>query len=219
MTEGPEPQPGPVREIADTMAGIGRGVFHLWQVALSASARALGVTWNRGVRAARSWLAQWERVRVYHVAPSRSWKDFATAEAAAALGLRAFIAGMGLAGLSVGLSRNSYLAAIVLISIEVLWAASRFIIIALLVPRGSISRRSLSVAFLAGLLPYLVGITPTLRLAALLASGVLTARGLRAAGIDRIDTVRAIAWSFGGQLAVTAAGWALGALIALIAVS
>lgn len=100
---------------------------------------------------------------------------------------------------------------------EVLWASMRFIIIALLMPRGVISRSRLSVAFLAGLLPYALGITWLLRLIALGASASLTHRGLVGAGVSRDDTRVVIGWAFGGQAAVLATGWLVRAVVALVA--
>ncbi len=97
-----------------------------------------------------------------------------------------------------------------------LWAGARFIIIAMLMPRGAITRTRLSIVFLSGLLPYAFGATWLLRMVALGGSALLTRRGLLGAGVSARDVRVTVGWSFGGQAAILVGGWLVRAVIALI---
>jgi hypothetical protein len=86
-----------------------------------------------------------------------------------------------------------------------------------MLPPGTTDRARLSAAYFAGLLPYVLGVTPVLRAVSLGASAYLTHRGLVGTGVTPGDAGRSVAWSFGGQVGVIAAGWAMRALVALVA--
>lgn len=219
MTEGSGPKSGPAHEFAETAEAIGRDFFSRWRGALNAIARAaMGVARNLP-SVVRRWWQQWARVARYHTHPAASWEpgQERVRETAAAVGLRAFIAGVVLGGYLIGVARHTPLPGVADIATEVLWAGVRFIIVGLLLPRGVVDRARLSTAFLAGLLPYAFALTPSLSLAALVASGCLTWRGLEAARVRIPDVNRVIAWSFGGQLGVVLFSWFARAVVALLA--
>ncbi len=213
---GPEPDHAPHRR---TVVQSVAAMFTAWRRLLDSSAGALVRAGVRASRAWRAWSAQWLLLGEYHAKSSLPWREEAgrARETASAVGLRAFAFGMLVAGLVESEARNAWMPAVATIILEVLWAAARYVIIALTVPKGSVDRWRLGTAFLAGLVPYVFGATPALRLMALAASGHLTRRGLIGAGVPRADASRAIAWSFGGQVGVTAAGWVLRAGVALLA--
>lgn len=195
------------------------GLFSAWRRAISwtgAAARGVG---PRMRALARSWVEQWGRVRAYHTGPALPWDAAGEhqRETAAAVGTRAFVFGLVLTGLAIATTTSRWLPIAVGIGSQVLWSGVRFIIIAVLMPRGSISRRNLSTAYLAGLLPYAFGATWLLQLAALLASANLTLRGLTGAGVARDDARTAVVWAFGGQAAILVGGWVLRAIIVLVA--
>lgn len=218
----PERDPGEHEQPAAARFGVGHrliaALFAIWHRALVGVAsvfvragHALSSVW-------RSWTAQWIRVRDYHASSDQPWTSEHERErrTAAAVGLRAFVAGMLLAAVAAASTENAWAVGAVTVMAEVLWTGARFIIIALLVPRAAIDRHRLSIAYLAGLAPYVFGTTALLRLVALAASAFLTRRGLMGACVPRPDANRAIAWSFGGQLAAYAAGLVLRAGVALL---
>lgn len=196
-------------------------LFTAWRGLISSIAKLFVQLASSARSLARSWTRQWLAVREYHRTSALPWEstDARIRETAAAVGVRAFVFGAILAGLVTAATRGLVLPAVVTVAGEVLWAAIRFIIIALLMPRGAIGRAGLSIAFLAGLLPYALGATWLLRAVSLLLSAVLTHRGLVGAGLRARDTRLAIGWSFGGQIAVIAGGWLARALIAIVASS
>lgn len=210
---------GPVQDSVDSIGAVWAGLFSTWRRLLTTiatgSRRALAAT--RSI--ARNWAMQWVRLVSYHRDATLPWSVDGTRarQAAAAIGVRGFIFGIGLAALSAAGVRNSWLAVIAVVAEQLLWASARFIIIALVSPRGAIDRRGLSTAFMAGLLPYALGVTPALRTLSLAGSAVLTYRGLQGAGLRPGEARTAVIWSFGGQAAVGALGWILRAAIALTA--
>ena len=219
-----EPQvPDGVDSEADPLPlrAVPTGLFAAWRRIVGSFAG----LFPRIVRGARSavqhWIGQWKRVRSYHLHAAEPWTD-ATAverETAAAVGTRAFLFGLAAAGILAATSRGLPGPAVVTVAAEVLWAGVRFIIIAMLMPRGVIGRARLSVAFLAGLLPYALGATWLLRMIALAGSAALTHRGLLGAGVAEGDARITIGWSFGGQAAILVGGWLLRAVIALLSLS
>lgn len=219
MTDGSEPGPRPAREIAGAVREVGGGLFGVWRGSLGILVRTF--LWARGalVAAIRCWVLQLKRTWQYHTDPPAAWLPDAarTRETAAAVGVRAFFIGIIGASVLVVAGKHFVLSGVILGATEILWAGARFIIIALLMPRGAIDRPRLSIVFLAGMLPYLVGVTAATRLVSLLASAYLTQRGLVAAGVDATDANRSVGWSFGGQLGVLASGWLLRAIVALVA--
>lgn len=219
MAEDNEHDPGAVQGAAGRLGAMGVAIVAVWHRTLSAIVSFLTRVAVIVLRATRAWAAQWPRVAQYHGDPSTAWsaEGERVRETAAAAGVRAFVFGVVVASVIEAASRNAVAAGVGVAVVEVLWAGARFIIIALLVPRGTIDRQRLSVAYLAGLLPYALGVTLPLRIAALFASAVLTHRGLLAGGMARSDASRAVAWSFGGQAAAVAAGWLARALLALSA--
>ncbi|MHB1323644.1 MAG: hypothetical protein ACYCXZ_04770 [Coriobacteriia bacterium] len=212
---GPEPEPVPRRL---TVLRSGAAMFTAWRQLLDSSAGALARVGRRASRTWHAWSAQWVLLGEYHAISALPWREEAgrARETASAVGLRAFAFGMLVAGLATSAARNAWVPGVAVVILEVLWAAARYVIIALTVPKGSVDRWRLGTACFAGLVPYVFGATPALRLIALAASGHLTHRGLIGAGVPRADASRAIAWSFGGQVGVTAAGWVLRAGVALL---
>lgn len=202
-----------------TFGAVPSGFFAVWRRAIGA---AVGIPARVGrsmSRVARSWWSQWRGALEYHRNAAAPWEtaESASREAAAALGARGFMFGMIALAIVTASARNVWGPGVVAAGGEILWAGVRFIIIALLMPRGAIGRSRLSVAFLAGLFPYAIGVTWLLRLVALGASAVLTLRGMRGAGVSESDSRVAVGWAFGGQAAVLAAGWIVRAIVALVA--
>lgn len=201
------------------LGSIASRLFFIWRRMIAAVA-----SWP--VRIARSaatlvqtWISQWRAAIRYHLNAESPWEaaEVKDREAAAALGLRAFAFGLIALAILTASSHNTWGPGAVAAAGEVLWASMRFIIIALLVPPGAIGRSRLSTAFLAGLLPFALGVTWLLRLVALGASSLLTYRGLAGAGVTRGDARVVVSWAFGGQAAVLASGWFVRAVVALLA--
>lgn len=208
---------GPAPEGVDSVGAVWAGLFALWRgllTGLAATARRFA---SLAARVARAWALQWAGLARYHRDSTLPWNadGHADRSAAAAIGVRCFAFGLTLAALYAAGLRSSLLAAVAVVAEQLLWASARFIIIALVSPRKAIDRTSLSIVYLAGLLPYVMGATPTLRMLALAGSALLTYRGLQGAGLRVAEARSAIAWSFGGQAAVAAFGWILRALVAL----
>lgn len=192
-------------------------LFAAWRRVIGAVARAFARMATIMRSAARTWIAQWRLVLQYHASAAEAWsRDATTRETAAALGVRGFVFGMTLAGITMAATRDLWLPGVITVVSEVLWAGMRFIIIALLMPRGAIGRSRLYVAYLAGLLPYAIGATWFLRLLALGLSALLTYRGLLGAGVAKDDAKVTLGWSFGGQAGIIAGGWLLRALLAAV---
>lgn len=202
-----------------TLEAVPSGLFAAWRRALAA----MVATPSRVVHAlaggGRLWSSRWRDATAYHRHPAAAWEAGGAArrQSAAALGVRAFIFGIIALAILTASARNGWGPGIVAAGAEVLWAGMRFIIIALLMPRGAINRTRLSAAFLAGLVPYAIACTWLLRLVALLGSAVLTYRGIEGAGVSRGDARVAVGWGFGGQAAVLAGGWIVRAVVALLA--
>lgn len=196
----------------------GHVLFGAWRRLLSALARFFLRCGRLIASGVRDWARQWVRVRDYHMGAAGVWSPGGTRTrvTAAAVGLRAFAVGMAVAGWMTAGEKSAVLAGVATVLSELLWAGARFIIIALVLPRGSTDRSRLSVVYFAGLVPYLFGVTGALRLVTLAASAYLTRRGLISAGIGRRDADLAIGWSFGGQVGVVAAGWLFRALLAVV---
>lgn len=209
----------PVHDSVDSVGEAWAGLFSMWRRLLTGLARMTTRAILLVRRAAHAWVLQWVRFVHYHRDASLPWAPEAhrTRQSAAAIGVRAFVFGVTLAALSAAGLRDSWLAAIAVLAEQLLWASARFIIIALVSPRGALDRPCLATAFMAGLVPFAAGVTPTLRILALAASALLTYRGLQGAGLRPGEARTAIAWSFGGQAAVAVLGWVLRALVALTA--
>lgn len=212
--------PGPSSAV-DTPRGpwsLLPGIVSRWHRGASSSVAVLRRLARVFLVAGRRWVVQWQRVWDYLRGAGDPWRDEGAEgrEAAAAAGVRAFALGLVLAGWAAVSAKNTWMPGLAVILAELLWAAARFVIIAWLMPRGAIDRRRLSVAYLAGLLPFVVGVTAPLRVVALVASAYLTRQGLRGAGVRMRDVDQAIAWSFGGQIAVATAGWLGRVLLALV---
>lgn len=219
MARGSSPLQGIAREMTVALQDAGQGLFATWRRLLAVLAETSRRVFAAVKASARAWLVRWEHAWEYQRQPADAFgaADGRVAEDASAIGLSAFLIGVVIAAWLIAASRHALVSAVAVIALEMLWAGARFILIAMLMPRGVIDRRTLTIAFLAGLTPYLVGATAGLRLLALTASALLTWRGLRGAGVSLPDTRRAIGWSFGGQLGVAAVGWLLRAAVALIA--
>lgn len=195
------------------------GFFATWHRLVASMAAAATRSGRMVAAALRSWVAQWSQVRTYHANPALAFDaDVDTGrKTAAAVGARAFVFGIVIAGILTSLPTGLPVPGVLTVAGEVLWAAARFVILALVLPRGAIDRSRLSVAFLAGLLPYAVGATATLRIASLALSALLTRRGLIGAGMASRATDVAIGWSFGGQMGVIALGWLARLALTLVA--
>lgn len=88
------------------------------------------------------------------------------------------------------------------------WAAYRLVVLALKGPGSPRRLAAMAPAWAVGLSPYLLGVTPTLRGAAFLASAIVTYRSmLSSSDVDAGAARRAIAWSFGGQAAILTLAW------------
>lgn len=217
MHTNAEDAPREPRTDEPDIRSVPAGLFAAWRRMISGLA-SIGTRTGAGVRRlAARWARQWPLVRAYHAGAALPWEPAGDRErrAAAALGLRAFVFGLVLCGIGTSASTSRWLPIAVAVGSQVLWAGVRFIIVALLMPRGAIDRARLSTAYLAGLTPYVFAATWALQLAALAASALLTARGLLGAGVPRRDVRIAIAWAFGGQVAVAAGLWVMRALVVL----
>mgnify|MGYP001273132701 CR=1 FL=1 len=201
------------------LSGIASRLFIIWRRVIATVALWPVRVGRAMTTLARAWISQWRAALRYHLNADSPWKaaDVKDREVAAALGLRAFAFGLIALAVLTASSRNAWGPGAVAAAGELLWAGMRFIIIALLMPHGAIDRPRLSVAFLAGLAPFALGVTWLLRLVALGLSALLTYRGLRGAGVSRDDTRVVVGWAFGGQAAVLASGWLVRAIVALLA--
>jgi uncharacterized protein (DUF2342 family) len=96
------------------------------------------------------------------------------------------------------------------------WALARLLVLRAVLGRGDAG--AAEDAWGPALLPYALAVADPLGLVALGVSGWLTSAGLLARGVPRKRTRTAIAWAFGGQVAVEAAAWvARGGLVFLLA--
>ncbi len=219
MPTNAEEGPSESRVDDPAVGSLPAGLFAAWRRTI-AGAVSLVRRVGPGVRAiANAWVHQWSLLRTYHASSALPWDttDDVARRVATAVGLRAFIFGLIATGISTATSTSLWLPVAVGVGSQVLWAGARFIILALLMPKGAISRARLSTAYLAALLPYAVAATWLLQLVALAVSSVLTYRGLTGAGVPERDVRTATAWAFGGQAAITIGGWAARALVVLIA--
>lgn len=192
-------------------------LFGAWRRLLTAVARRVDRCWSALRRAGLRWAAGSRSIRAYVTDTTSAWAEgsIERLEPAAAFGLRALIAGL-IASTGIALGTGTRLAAVGLVVLtELLLAAARLAIVLLVVPAGT-SRPRLLLAFAAGLAPYAFGVTPLLRLGSLWASGVLTFRGLRGAGVGPRDAKTATAWAFGGQTAIVVAGLLIRSVLALL---
>jgi hypothetical protein len=96
------------------------------------------------------------------------------------------------------------------------WALARLLVLRAVLRRGR--GGAAEDAWGPALVPYALAVADPLGLVALGVSGWLTHTGLLARGLTRSEARTAIAWAFGGQLAVEAAAWvARGGLVFLLA--
>ncbi len=218
MSANAEAEPTGPRVNDQEVRSLPAGLLVAWRRIMSGAASAMTRGAARVPSSARSWAHQWRLVRAYHADSASPWApaDDDTRRVAAAVGVRAFIVGLIVTGIGIAASTSLWLSIAVGVGSQVLWASARFIILALLMPRGTVDRTRLSTAYLAGLLPSVFAATWLLRLAALAVSAALTKRGLVGAGVPERDARIAIAWAFGGQVAIVAVGWAARALIVLV---
>jgi hypothetical protein len=88
------------------------------------------------------------------------------------------------------------------------WAYARLFILRTSAPRPlKDDRVLLNAAWGAALVPYLLAVTPSLRLAAFAASAWYTWRGVHGAGATNSRAGAMVALAYGGQLAVEVATW------------
>ncbi|MHB1136047.1 MAG: hypothetical protein ACYCXR_05620 [Coriobacteriia bacterium] len=192
-------------------------LFRAWRRLLTMALHGINQVWARlrlvGARRGDEWLT----VRDYLTDTAAVWADGSLARLtpAAAFGLRALAAGLIVStGMALGAGSSAPAAGLIVLT-ELLWAAIRLAIVLLVLPADTHRPRTL-LAFAAGLAPYAVGITPLMRLVSLLLSGVLTARGLRGAGVATGHARTAIVWAFGGQIVVVVIGALIRGAVALL---
>lgn len=182
--------------------------------------------WRRCARGSRAvargicgWSAQWRHIRAYHSRTRCAWDTghAETRSTAAAFGLRAFMGGLAIASGLASAGGDPLERVLLALLVESLWAAARLTILALLVPEIELERESLFIVYAAALIPYALALGPVLRLGALAASAILTARGLLAAKVSEATVRRATGWAFGGQAAVLFLGFAGRTALAVIA--
>ena len=162
------------------------------------------------------WNERMAAARRYVLAPADAWirQDAPAVSAAAAVGPRYLIAGLLLAAAYTRATGGTIGEALAPAFVEIVWALGRLGAIALLVPARELPRPRLAAAYLAGLLPYVFGVTTWLRVVVLVASALLTFRGLTGAGLGGRRARTAVLWAFGGQVGVVAFGWVARAALA-----
>jgi len=191
-------------------------LFLTWRLLLT---RAFGLVAQAARRAAGmvSYRPRPRLVLAYVSAPRATFQAAEDAERRrlAAFGMRAFVAGALIAavvarigGTPLSVSAGEWLG-------TALWAAARVAIVSY-VGRDLADRRTLLFASVAAMAPYLIASAPALRLAAFLLSAYLTHETLRGAGVDDRGARTLVAFSFGAQALVVAAGWLLGGVFVLV---
>lgn len=210
MASHDSPPTDPFEQVLSTLNHVAVSFFIAWRRALGSGYRRLrgGALWITG--RVVGWAGQWGRVTRYLTtpAPERVHEDEDTSRAAA-FGARAFAFGLLASGAITIATGGTSRAAVATLVVELAWAAGRFAICAALVPVATLPRKRLALAYLTGLAPYAVGLTGPLRIAALAASALLTAREVRAAGPEARTVRTAVSWAFGGQALVVAFGFVL----------
>ena len=188
----------PIERMLRSAGRFARALLRTWQSWLTETNR-------DGVEMSGAWHSQWHALVVHLRDPRTHWqtRDGTAIAATAAFGIRALAFGLLTATAVLLAAEQPLRAGIGAAFAELVWAAGRYAILALLLTPRPLRRRRLVAAYLAGLAPYLFGVTPGLRLVSLVASGWLTYRGLRGAGLAAKPARSAIAWAFGGQLALT----------------
>lgn len=211
------PPADPLEQVLAALAAVATAFFSAWRRLLEGALRLMRALGRTAVAIAQRWVAHWARIRDYLTDPADARHGPATRSAAAAFGVRAFAFGMLASGALTVAGGGPTRAAIAAIAVEVMWAAGRFAVCAAILPTSAVPRDRLLTAYLAGLVPYALGLNAALRLVALGASAVITTRGLRAED-GRAPGVRtAIVWAFGGQVAVVTFGFVARAVLALLA--
>ena len=203
------------------MANVARelfaALFLAWRRLLSALARVATRGWARLRRTGKRWATGWHASRAYLTDTGSVWADGPPTRlsAAAAFGIRAFVAGLFIfVGVALGTGDQLPAAGITILT-EILWAVARLSIMLLVLSSGP-PRSSVLIAFAAGLAPYAIGVTPLLRLVSLWLSAVLTTRGLRGAGATPRLARSATLWAFGGQAAILLGSLVMRGVITLI---
>lgn len=115
-----------------------------------------------------------------------------------AAGLGALVAG-AIAGIVLAPAGQPSLAALAARSASVFWAGMRLLVMRLAAPSLATDRGRLTHAWALGLLPWIAGVTPELRLAAWAASGVVTYLALQRASDGAAGARIAVAWAWGAQ--------------------
>ena len=219
MAEPHTPGADALRDITEALRWGFRALFTIWQALLTRVVR-----WTAGVVALLGTLARRTArksalVSAYVTQPTEAWSDTddTVRSAAAAFGVTSLIAGLMMSGALAANTGESAVGIALIVLTEILWATVRYVILALLSPVRSVSRAKLVTAYLAGLIPYAIGLTPALRVVSLAWSAILTERGLRGAGVpDRVRRT-GVSWSFGGQAVAMLAGvLGRGALVVLL---
>lgn len=99
---------------------------------------------------------------------------------------------------------------------SILWAFARLAILRLALTGNPAAERSLGTAWSLGLIPWLLGLSPTLRLIAWVISGLVTWTIAVRRGVDRPAADRAIALAWGAQAIAVAIGYLLRNLAILL---
>ena len=211
------PPSDPFEQVMAILSAVAEAFFSAWRGLLEATYRVARIIYNAIVAGGVRWMSQWVMVREYFADPLGPWTRVDVPSVAAAFGLRAFAFG-ALASAALLMARGGTArAAVAMVVVESAWAAGRFAICAALIPASLAPRHRLVAVYLAGLAPYALGLTGALRLLALGASALLTARGVHGAGVGDRSVRIAIAWGFGGQIGVIVLGIASRAALAVLA--
>ncbi|MHB8966330.1 MAG: hypothetical protein ACYC52_10225 [Coriobacteriia bacterium] len=196
------------RGVSGAVGGIGHG----WRRALTMAAR--------GLAPARRWATvratATDALEFYRSPGSFGTLSASAADRIAALGLRLFLLGLGLAvGLGLwrtGTWRPSAGGALT----ATMWALARLGVMLWLAPRNGRVQRVVIAAWAASLAPFVVGMTEGLRYIALAASAALCLGALGGTRVPQRDARTMVVWAFGGQATVMVGGIAARALLALV---
>ena len=205
--------------IADAVKDALIALFMVWR-------RSVTRVWRAGTRLCRTlgtttalWASTWKMVLGHLVSAGPALPEADSRyDVVSGFGVLAFVAG-ALVSVGIALGDGDSPSAIAgVMAAETAWAAARFGVLALVL-RERKPRTRIGHAYLTGLAPYALAVTPPLRLAALALSAILTARGLRDAGFPARDVRTATAWAFGGQALASLLGALASGVLAVIALT
>lgn len=216
MTSPGTPPADPIERIGDELRRLAGDISAATRRRASRTrVRALRLAAGASSRLS-AWAERMAAARRYLLDPVGAWThdDAVAVSAAAAIGPRYLLAGLLLAASYTYATGGTPGEALSPVLVQIVWALGRIAVIALLVPAGRLPRPRLVAAYLAGLVPFVFGVTAALRLAALIASALLTFTGLTGAGLGGRRARTAVLWAFGGQVGVIVFGWIARAALA-----